>query len=34
VTGEVILVPEPEVKLSEVDRLRSEVEALAATWGA
>jgi len=33
-TGEVILVPEPEVKLSEVDRLRSEVEALAATWGA
>ena len=33
-TGEVILVPEPEVKLSEVDQLRSEVEALAATWGA
>jgi len=33
-TGEVILVPEPEVKLSEVDQLRAEVEALAATWGA
>jgi len=33
-TGEVILVPEPEVKLSEVDQLRLEVEALAATWGA
>jgi hypothetical protein len=30
----VILVPEPEVKLSEVDQLRAEVEALAATWGA
>jgi hypothetical protein len=33
-TGEVILVPEPEVKLSEVEQLRAEVEALAATWGA
>ena len=33
-TGEVILVPEPEVRLSEVDQLRAEVEALAATWGA
>ena len=33
-TGEVILVPQPEVKLSEVHQLRSEVEALAATWGA
>jgi len=33
-TGEVILVPEPEVRLTEVDQLRSEVEALAAAWGA
>ncbi|MCX6934798.1 MAG: hypothetical protein NTZ01_01150 [Verrucomicrobia bacterium] len=33
-TGEVILVPEPEVRLSEVDQLRSEVESLAAAWGA
>jgi hypothetical protein len=33
-TGEVILVPEPEVRLSEVDQLRAEVEALAATWEA
>lgn len=31
-TGEVFLVPEPEVRLSEVDQLRSEVEALAAAW--
>jgi hypothetical protein len=28
------LVPEPEVRLTEVDQLRSEVEALAAAWGA